>query len=110
MVNVLLAGGISMVLSLVGTPLFVRFLVRRGYGQFIRDDLTQHHYKRGKPTMGGALIIGAALAGYFGSHLALMAVSSSGIGAVTPGGSPSAPSWYCSSWSGWDSWASWTTT
>lgn len=85
MVNVLLAGGISMVLSLVGTPLFVRFLVRRGYGQFIRDDLTQHHYKRGKPTMGGALIIGAALAGYFGSHLALMAVSSSGIGAVTPG-------------------------
>ena len=69
MVNILLAGGISLVSSLLVTPLFVRFLVRRGYGQFIRDDLTQHHYKRGKPTMGGAVIIGAALAGYFGSHL-----------------------------------------
>ncbi len=82
MINILLAGGISMVLSLAGTPLFVRFLVRRGYGQFIRDDLAQHHYKRGKPTMGGAVIIGAALAGYLGSHLVLTAVSYSGAGAV----------------------------
>jgi phospho-N-acetylmuramoyl-pentapeptide-transferase len=85
MVNILLAGGISMVLSLLGTPLLVRFLVRRGYGQFIRDDLTQHHYKRGKPTMGGTVIIGAALAGYFGSHLALRAASSSGTVGVAPG-------------------------
>ncbi|OLP70006.1 phospho-N-acetylmuramoyl-pentapeptide-transferase, partial [Salmonella enterica subsp. enterica serovar Javiana] len=85
MVNVLLAGGISMVLSLLVTPLFARILVRRSYGQFIRDDLTQHHYKRGKPTMGGAVIIGAALIGYFGSHLALVAVSSGGLGSVTPG-------------------------
>ncbi|WP_460935754.1 phospho-N-acetylmuramoyl-pentapeptide-transferase [Phycicoccus ginsengisoli] len=85
MVNILLAGGIAMVVSLLGTPLLVRFLVRRGYGQFIRDDLTQHHYKRGKPTMGGAVIIGAALAGYFGSHLALLAVSSRDNGAVAPG-------------------------
>lgn len=85
MVNVLLAGGISMALSLLGTPLFVRFLVRRGYGQFIRDDLTQHHYKRGKPTMGGAVIIGATVIGYFGSHLLLAAVSTSGTIAVAPG-------------------------
>jgi phospho-N-acetylmuramoyl-pentapeptide-transferase len=86
MVDVLLAGGISMLLSLLGTPLLVRYLVRRGYGQFIRDDLTQHHYKRGKPTMGGAVIIGAAVAGYFGSHLALVALSSSGVGSVSSGG------------------------
>ena len=85
MVNVLLAGGISMVLSLLVTPLFVRLLVRRGYGQFIRDDLVQHHYKRGKPTMGGAVMIGAALVGYFGSHVALMAWGSSGVGGVAPG-------------------------
>ena len=85
MVNILLAGGISLVSSLLVTPLFVRFLVRRGYGQFIRDDLTQHHYKRGKPTMGGIVIIGAALAGYVGSHLVLMAVGSSGTLAVAPG-------------------------
>src|SRR4051794_16606162 len=85
MVNVLLAGGISMVLSLLGTPLLVRYLSRRGYGQFIRDDLTQHHYKRGKPTMGGAVIIGAACAGYLGSHLVLVAVRSGGLALVRPG-------------------------
>ena len=35
----------------------------RGYGQFIRDDgPTSHHTKRGTPTMGGAVIIGASLA------------------------------------------------
>src|SRR5262245_14441786 len=85
MVNILLAGGIALVSSLLVTPLFVRFLVRRGYGQFIRDDLTQHHYKRGKPTMGGIVIIGAALAGYFGSHLVLMALGASGTLSVTPG-------------------------
>jgi phospho-N-acetylmuramoyl-pentapeptide-transferase len=84
-VNILLAGAISLVASLLATPLLVRFLARRGYGQFIRDDLTQHHYKRGKPTMGGLVIIGAALAGYFGSHLALVAVSAGDVAAVSPG-------------------------
>ena len=45
--------------ALFGTPMFIKFLVRRGYGQFIRDDgPTSHHTKRGTPTMGGAVIIG----------------------------------------------------
>ncbi len=85
MVDVLLAGAIAMVVSLLGTPLLVRFLARRGYGQFIRDDLTQHHYKRGKPTMGGVVIIGAALVGYFGSHLVLVAVRSRDTAGLAPG-------------------------
>ncbi|WP_109472777.1 phospho-N-acetylmuramoyl-pentapeptide-transferase [Ornithinimicrobium cavernae] len=79
MVNVLLAGGISMVVALFGTPVLIRFLVRREYGQFIRDDLTHHHYKRGKPTMGGAVIILATLAGYLGSHLVLMGLAAGGL-------------------------------
>jgi len=67
---VLLAAAISFVLSLLGTPLFIRFLVSRGYGQFIRDDgPTSHHTKRGTPTMGGALIIGASLLAYGAAHL-----------------------------------------
>jgi len=67
---VLLAAGFSLVLSLFGTPSFIKFLVRRGYGQFIRDDgPTSHHTKRGTPTMGGALIIGASLLAYGGAHL-----------------------------------------
>ena len=67
---VLLAAAFSLLMSLLGTPYFIKFLVRRGYGQFIRDDgPTSHHTKRGTPTMGGALIIGASILAYVGAHL-----------------------------------------
>jgi phospho-N-acetylmuramoyl-pentapeptide-transferase len=67
---VLISAAVSLLVSLFGTPLFIRLLVRRGYGQFIRDDgPTSHHIKRGTPTMGGAVIISAALLGYFLAHL-----------------------------------------
>jgi phospho-N-acetylmuramoyl-pentapeptide-transferase len=67
---VLAAAAISLLLSLFGTPLYIRFLVHRGYGQFIRDDgPTTHHTKRGTPTMGGAVIIGATLLAYLAAHL-----------------------------------------
>ena len=79
MVNVLLAGAISMAVALLCTKPFIRLLVRHRYGQFIRDDLVHHHVKRGKPTMGGAVIIGAALAGYFGSHAVLLALGATGV-------------------------------
>jgi phospho-N-acetylmuramoyl-pentapeptide-transferase len=70
---VLLAAAVSLVISLLGTPLFIKFLVGRGYGQFIRDDgPTSHHTKRGTPTMGGALIIGASLTAYGAAHLFTM--------------------------------------
>lgn len=67
---VLAAGGISLLVALLGTPLYIKFLVARGYGQFIRDDgPTTHHTKRGTPTMGGAVLIGATVLGYFLAHL-----------------------------------------
>ncbi len=66
---VLLAAAVSLVLTLLGTPLFIKFLVGRDYGQFIRDDgPTSHHTKRGTPTMGGAVIIGASLLAYGAAH------------------------------------------
>ncbi|MGN6753676.1 MAG: phospho-N-acetylmuramoyl-pentapeptide-transferase [Intrasporangium sp.] len=86
MVDVMLAGGISMAVALLGTKPFIAFLVRRRYGQFIRDDLIHHHVKRGKPTMGGAVIIGAALVGYFGSHAMLQILSVTGVLKVTHSG------------------------
>ena len=78
---VLVAAAISLVLTLFGTPLFIKFLVRRNYGQFIRDDgPTSHHTKRGTPTMGGAVIIGASLLAYGSAHLFTMTpVTVSGI-------------------------------
>ncbi|MGL5911600.1 MAG: phospho-N-acetylmuramoyl-pentapeptide-transferase [Phycicoccus sp.] len=67
---VLIAAVVSLVVSLLGTPMFIRFLVRRGYGQFIRDDgPTSHHTKRGTPTMGGAVIVGSSLVAYGVAHL-----------------------------------------
>ena len=67
---VLIAAVFSLVISLLGTPMFIKFLVRRGFGQFIRDDgPTSHHTKRGTPTMGGAIIVGASLVAYLMAHL-----------------------------------------
>jgi phospho-N-acetylmuramoyl-pentapeptide-transferase len=67
--TVLIAAAVALVCSLFVTPLFIRFLVRRSYGQLIRDDgPTSHHTKRGTPTMGGAVIIASALLGYVLAH------------------------------------------
>ncbi|WP_203566892.1 phospho-N-acetylmuramoyl-pentapeptide-transferase [Aestuariimicrobium ganziense] len=70
MKNILLAGGLAMMVTLFGTRSLIKFLVKRGYGQFIRDDgPTTHHTKRGVPTMGGLVIIFAVLFGYGMAHL-----------------------------------------
>jgi len=66
---VVFAGFFSLVLSLLGTPLFIRYLVRHEYGQFIRQDgPTAHYTKRGTPTMGGVVIIGATVVGWLAAH------------------------------------------
>jgi phospho-N-acetylmuramoyl-pentapeptide-transferase len=68
--TIVLAGGIALLCTLFGTRLAIRVLVRKGYGQLIRDDgPTTHHVKRGTPTMGGLVIIAAVLIAYFASHL-----------------------------------------
>ena len=67
--EILIAGAIALFFSLFGTPVLIRILARRGYGQIIRDDgPSSHHTKRGTPTMGGIIIILASLLGYFLSH------------------------------------------
>jgi len=68
--TIVLAGSIALLGTLLGTRLAIRVLVRRGYGQLIRDDgPTSHHTKRGTPTMGGLVIISAVLFAYLASHL-----------------------------------------
>lgn len=57
---------IALACSLAGTPVAIRFFTRRGWGQEIRDELPEiHQVKRGKPTMGGTVIVVSALAAYF---------------------------------------------
>ncbi len=66
MISILLAGAVSMALTLLGTRQAIKLLAKRGYGQEIRDDgPTSHHTKRGTPTMGGTVFIIATIVGYF---------------------------------------------
>ncbi len=66
MIGVIVAFATALVVSILCTPLFIRFLVKREYGQFIRQDgPTAHFTKRGTPTMGGVVIIGAIVVGVF---------------------------------------------
>ncbi len=77
MKTIVLAGGLALIATLLGTRLAILVLVRKGYGQLIRDDgPTSHHVKRGTPTMGGLVIIAAVLLAYFGSHLIIFSAPS----------------------------------
>jgi phospho-N-acetylmuramoyl-pentapeptide-transferase len=68
--EILIAGGLALFISLFGTPVLIKMLMRRGYGQFIRDDgPSSHHTKRGTPTMGGIIIIFSVIASYLTAHL-----------------------------------------
>ena len=65
MIGILVGASLSLLLSLVGTPVVIRFFRKRGYGQLIREDGPQaHQAKRGTPTMGGTAIIISATIGY----------------------------------------------
>ncbi|WP_405623951.1 phospho-N-acetylmuramoyl-pentapeptide-transferase [Streptomyces sp. NBC_00076] len=66
MKQILFAGVIGLFLTLIGTPLLIKLLARKGYGQYIRDDGPRTHgSKRGTPTMGGIAFILATVAAYF---------------------------------------------
>ena len=79
--EILISGALALFISLFGTPILIKFLARRGYGQIIRDDgPSSHHTKRGTPTMGGLIIIFAAACGYFVAHaISQNAVSTSAL-------------------------------
>lgn len=70
MISLALSVAMAGLVALVGTPFFIRFLTAHDVGEEIREDGPEgHHAKRGTPTMGGAMIILAVLAGYGVAHL-----------------------------------------
>ncbi|MFF5204609.1 phospho-N-acetylmuramoyl-pentapeptide-transferase [Streptosporangium sp. NPDC000396] len=70
MMEILIAAAVGLLLSMFGTPLAIRLFSRRGYGQSIREEgPSGHHDKRGTPTMGGTVIVIAALIGFACAHL-----------------------------------------
>jgi phospho-N-acetylmuramoyl-pentapeptide-transferase len=65
MVDVLIAGIVAMVISIVAGPRFINFLRLREYGQPIREEGPARHVeKQGTPTMGGLLILFSAAVPY----------------------------------------------
>ncbi|WP_156723876.1 phospho-N-acetylmuramoyl-pentapeptide-transferase [Streptomyces apocyni] len=70
MKQILFSGVIGLFLTLVGTPLLIKLLAKKGYGQYIRDDGPREHAsKRGTPTMGGIAFILATIIAYFATKL-----------------------------------------
>ncbi len=70
MTRLLLAGAISMVISVFGTKALINWLTAHSVGQPIRDDGPEgHHTKAGTPTMGGLAIVAGAVSGYVVSDL-----------------------------------------
>lgn len=70
MTAIFTSAAVGLLLTLLGTPLLIRFLERREYGQFIRQDGPQQHFtKRGTPTMGGLVIIVTTVLGYAVANL-----------------------------------------
>lgn len=81
MIGVIAAFAVALIASILGTPVLIRFLVKREYGQFIRQDgPTAHFTKRGTPTMGGIVIILAIVLAVF-------------VGSAVNGGWPSYSAW-----------------
>ncbi len=89
MVALLVALGVGLLASMMGTPLLIRAFQERGIGQRIREDGPQGHItKAGTPTMGGITMLGAVALGYLAGHLNTGAVFTSAgllVGLVTVG-------------------------
>jgi phospho-N-acetylmuramoyl-pentapeptide-transferase len=72
MKTILIAAVVSLLTSILCTPLVVAYFRKRGFGQEIRTDGPQTHLvKRGTPTMGGVAIIGSTVVGYTTAHIAI---------------------------------------
>ena len=74
---VVLAGALATMFSLIGTPLLINLLRKRGIAQAIREstediNYPEHGSKRGTPSMGGVAIVGSVILAYFLAHLIMM--------------------------------------
>jgi|SRR6185437_2207678 len=64
------SGGFALLVSIVATPLLMKWLIRNRIGQHIREDgPASHSAKAGTPTMGGIAIVAAVACGYAMGHV-----------------------------------------
>ncbi len=65
MIRIFLAGGVALVVALIGTKYLIDLLTRLNLGQPIHEDAPEGHtVKAGTPTMGGIAIVFAAVVSY----------------------------------------------
>lgn len=70
MIALILGMLVSLIVTIVGTPLLIRLVHKLHYGQYIRQDGPQsHQVKRGTPTLGGVVINLAIVLGWAASAL-----------------------------------------
>lgn len=69
MLSLMESGGVAFLCALFLTPLWIRFLTARSLIQHIREDGPSHQHKAGTPTMGGVIIVLAAVFGYVMGHV-----------------------------------------
>ena len=69
MIGLLIAALTSISVAFALMPTTIRRLRDRGIGQFIQEDVEGHAHKHGTPTMGGIVIIFAAVIGYLVAHI-----------------------------------------
>jgi len=68
--NIMVAGLVSLIVTLLGTPLAITRFRKLRWGQLIREEGPKAHYeKRGTPTMGGLVILAGAILGYVLGHI-----------------------------------------
>jgi len=80
----LIAGGVALLVAILGTPLLIGELRVRSIGQQIRVDGPAGHFsKAGTPTMGGLAIMGAAVAGYIVAHVSATFTTRGLVGMLT---------------------------
>ena len=89
MISLIIGIMVSLVVTIVGTPLLIKLVHKLNYGQYIRQDGPKSHLvKRGTPTLGGvvinlAVVLASVLLGTVSvPHQGRGAVVVRGIGAV----------------------------
>jgi phospho-N-acetylmuramoyl-pentapeptide-transferase len=68
MIAMLLSASAAFFVTIVLTPIAIRFFRAEGIGQFIQDEV-DHAHKQGTPTMGGLVMILAVTLGWLAGHL-----------------------------------------
>ena len=77
---ILLGGLLSSILCLVSGKIFIPLLKKFNFSQTILEDVKEHNYKNGTPTMGGTFVILSAILVFFvlngiKNHLSIMGLS-----------------------------------